>query len=436
MQTAFHASTEHILVQLLCQIAVILIAANGVGWLFARIGQSRSIGEIFAGVLLGPSLFGWIAPAAFGRLFTPAGPPILPFLSHIALILTLFLIGMEFDYSLIPRHARKVVAMALLTLIVPLAVGAGLAMGLWRLAPGQSGFLAYALFVGITLAITAIPIMGRILMELGLSDTRMGVLAITTGAAKDLFTWFLLSLIIGVARPPVDLYQFGRMITLTALLGLGVLTLGRRLLALAERRLPVVNGRPHPTLLSGLLIALTLCAAATAAIGIFAIFGAFLAGVAVSSQRRLAAAVTDRLHDLTILFFLPLFFTYTGLRADLSQLRGMLLLCCLVVTVFGSAATGGPAYLIARLGGMAKRESACLALLINTPGLMILILLNIGLDLGVIPSALFSLLVGAALLRNLLTTPLVRRLAAPGLPAAAEPEPRANPVRDAMLSAV
>lgn len=436
MQTAFHASTEHVLVQLLLQIAVILICARAVGILFRRLGQSQSIGEIAAGVLMGPSLFGWVAPSTFRALFAPGGPSILPFLSHIALILTLFLIGMEFDYSEIPKHRNKVALLALGTLLAPVATGAALSTWLWQVVPGQKGFLAYALFVGITLAITAIPIMGRILMELGLSDTRMGVLAITTGAAKDLFTWFLLSLIIGVARPPVDLYQFGRMITLTALLGLGVLTLGRRLLALAERRLPVVNGRPHPTLLSGLLIALTLCAAATAAIGIFAIFGAFLAGVAVSSQRRLAAAVTDRLHDLTILFFLPLFFTYTGLRADLSQLRGMLLLCCLVVTVCGSAATGGPAYLIARLGGMAKRESACLALLINTPGLMILILLNIGLDLGVIPSALFSLLVGAALLRNLLTTPLVRRLAVPGLPAAAEPEPRASTARDAMLTAV
>lgn len=436
MQTAFHASTEHTLVQLLCQIAVILIVARSVGWLFTRLGQSQSIGEIFAGVLLGPSLFGWIAPDAFSRLFKPSGPPILPFLSHIALILTLFLIGMEFDYSLIPRHARKVVAMALLTLVLPLAVGAGLATWLWRLVPGQSGFTAYALFIGITLAITAIPIMGRILMELGLTDTRMGVLAITTGATKDLFTWFLLTLIIGVARPPVDLYAFGRMVALTALLGLVVLTLGRRLLALAERRLPVQNGRPHPALLSGLLIALTLCAAATSAIGIFAIFGAFLAGVALSSQRRLAAAVADRLHDLTILYFLPLFFTYTGLRADLSQLSGLLLVCCLVVTVCGSLATGGPAYFVARLGGMARRESAALALLINTPGLMVLILLNIGLDLGVIPSALFSLLIGAALVRNLITTPLVRRLAAPGLPSAVEPRPAAPaPALDAAVHA-
>ena len=416
MQTAFHASTEHVLVQLLLQIAVILICARAVGLLFQRLGQSQSIGEIAAGVLMGPSLFGWIAPSTFRALFVPEGPPILPFLSHIALILTLFLIGMEFDYSEIPKHKNKVALLALGTLLLPVGTGAALSLWLWQLVPGQKGLVAYALFVGITMAITAIPIMGRILMELSLTATRMGVLAITTGAAKDLFTWFLLTLIIGIARPPVDFLRFGRMVGLTLLLAGLVLTLGRRLLRWAEGRFGYVDGKPHPTLLSGLLIVLTLCAAATSRIGIFAIFGAFLAGVAVSSQRRLAEAVSDRLHDLTILYFLPLFFTYTGLRADLSQLDGTLFLCCVVLTVAGTLATAGPAYAVARLSGLSPRESGGLALLLNTPGLMVLILLNIGLDLGVIPSALFSVLVGAAMLKNLLTTPLLRRLASTGLP--------------------
>jgi Kef-type K+ transport system membrane component KefB len=138
--------------------------------------------------------------------------------------------------------------------------------------------------------------------------------------------------------------------------------------------------------------------------------------VAVSSQRRLAAAVSDRLHDLTILYFLPLFFTYTGLRADLSQLDATLFLCCLGVTLAGTLATAGPAFAVARLSGLSRRESGGLAILLNTPGLMVLILLNIGLDLGVIPSALFSVLVGAAMIKNLLTTPILRRLAGAGLP--------------------
>ena len=416
MQTAFHASTEHVLVQLLLQIAVILVSARGMGLLFRRLGQSQSIGEIAAGVLLGPSLFGWLAPSTFRALFVPEGPPILPFLSHIALILTLFLIGMEFDYSEIPKHRNKVALLAVSTLLFPVAMGALLSIWLWRVVPGQKGFVAYALFVGITMAITAIPIMGRILIELSLTTTRMGVLAITTGAAKDLCTWFLLTLIVGIARPPVDYAQFARMIGLTVLLGGGVLTLGRRLTRWAEERYGYVDGKPHPTLLSGLLIGLTLCAAATSHIGIFAIFGAFLAGVALSSQRRLAHAVSDRLHDLTILYFLPLFFTYTGLRADLSQLSGTLFLCCLGVTLLGTLATAGPAYAVSRLSGLSPRESGGLALLLNTPGLMVLILLNIGLDLGVIPSSLFSVLVGAAMLKNLMTTPLLRRMAAAGLP--------------------
>ncbi len=422
MQTAFHASTEHVLVQLLLQIAVILIVARGVGMIFVRLGQSQSIGEIAAGVLMGPSLLGWIAPDTFAALFKPHGPPILPFLSHIALILTLFLIGMEFDYSEIPKYGKQVAALALSTLVTPVLAGVALAAWLWPMVPGQRGFLAYSLFIGITLAITAIPIMGRILMELSLTQTRMGVIAITTGATKDLFTWFLLTLIIGIARPPVDFARFGKMVGLTVLLGAVVLTLGRRLLRWAERRYGLVDGKPHPTLLSGLLIALSLCAAATSYIGIFAIFGAFLTGVAVSSQRRLAEAVADRIHDLTILYFLPLFFTYTGLRADLSLLGRDLILACAVATVVGSLAIAGPAYVMSRVFGMTPRESGGVALLINTPGLMVLILLNIGLDLGVIPNALFSLLVGAAMIKNLATTPLLRRLSTGGLPAMTTPE--------------
>jgi Kef-type K+ transport system membrane component KefB len=227
----------------------------------------------------------------------------------------------------------------------------------------------------------------------------------------------VLALVIGIARPPVDVWKVGRMILLTVALGAVVLTVGRRLLERAERAFPVKDGQVDPNLLSGLLIMLLLLSAATSKIGIFAIFGAFLAGVAISHQRRLAEAVSDRLHDLTVLFFLPIFFTYTGLRADLTQLSSTLWIWFAIVTVAGSLANSVPAYWLSRRGGMDRRESGSMAVLINTPGLMALIVLNIGLDLEVIPTVLFSLLMASSLAKNLATTPILHRCAAKGLPA-------------------
>jgi len=416
MQTAFNASTEEILIRLLLQMSVILFVARAVGCLFKRIGQSQSIGEICAGVILGPSVFGWLVPGGFHALFPSEGPQIIPFFSHIGLVLTLFLIGMEFDYGEVPKYGKQVFGVALATLVLPLATGVGLAFGLWPLAPSEKTFLAYALFIGLALAITAIPIMGRILMELKLTKTRVGVLGITTGATKDLCTWFLLALVIGIARPPVDVWKVAKMILLTAALGVIVLTVGRRILERAERALPLKGGKPNPNLLAGLLIMLLLLSAATSRIGIFAIFGAFLSGVAISHRRELAEAVSDRLHDLTILFFLPIFFTYTGLRVDLTKLSSMLWVWLVLVTVAGSLANSIPAYLLSRRTGMDRRESGSMAVLINTPGLMALIILNIGLDLAVIPPTLFSLLMASSLLKNLATTPVLHRLAAKGLP--------------------
>lgn len=413
MQTAFHASTEEVLIQLFLQISAILLAARVVGCLFKRLGQSEAIGEIFAGVLLGPSFFGWVFPQGFHWLFPSEGPQVLPFFSHMGLVLALFLIGMEFDYGDIPRHARQVVGIALATLVIPMMAGIGLAFGLWQWVPGGNTFPAYALFVGLSMAITAIPIMGRILMELGLTKTHVGTLGITAGAVKDLCMWFVLAAVIGVARPPLDGWKVGRMVLLTLALAAFVLTAGRWLLERVERAYPVKRKKVNPYFLSGLLIVLLLLSAATSRIGIFAIFGAFLSGVAISHRRELSEAVSDRLHDLTILFFLPIFFTYTGLRADLTQLGGGLWLWFVMVTVAGTLANGLPTYLLSRRAGMDRNEGISMAALINTPGLMVMILLNIGLDLQVISQALFSILMASALVRDLITTPVLRRWAVP-----------------------
>jgi Kef-type K+ transport system membrane component KefB len=267
--------------------------------LAGRLGQSQSIGEILAGVALGPSLFGWVAPGAFHAIFPSDGPNLVPYFSHLGLVLALFLIGMAFDFRTVVPHRRSVVGVALGTLVAP--IGATFLIGPWlgSLVPGEHGYLPYTLFVGMCLAITAIPIMGRVLIEQGLSHTRAGVVAITTGAAKDLVTWFLLAVVTGIARPPFDPWAFDRMIVLSIGLGVVALTAGRRLIAWVQARAGWVDGRP-------------------------------------------------------------------------------------------------------------------------SPGLMVLVLLDTGLDLGVVPTALFSVLVGNAVLRNVAVTPVLRRCRARGLPPAVE----------------
>lgn len=357
--------------------------------------------------MLGPSLFGWLAPDVFAAIFKPAGLSILPWFSQMGPVLALFLIGMGFDFRTVVPHVGKVVAAAAGTLFGPLLQGAAIAPWLWTLESGSGSQLAYTLFRGLTMAITAIPIMGRILVELGLTKTRVGVLAITTGAFNDLLTWFLLVLVNGIARPPLDPLK---MVAATALLAMSCLTLGRRASAMFERRWGWDGERPSGVMIGFLLIGLMLLAAATANIGIFAIFGSFLAGVTVSSIRRLAEAVSDRLHDITIHLFLPIFFTYTGLRCDLSSLHGSLWLAMIVVTPVGSLGSGGIAWTFARISGLSRAEVVAFGVLINTPGLMVLILLSLGLDLCVIPKGLFSVLNGSAIIRNLLVAPVLRRV--------------------------
>jgi Kef-type K+ transport system membrane component KefB len=431
MQTAFNPDTETILIRLLIQFAVIIASAKIVGALFARFGQVRTMGEISAGIFLGPTLFGWMLPGLSSALFPPATaatPNIIPFFSHIALVFTLFLIGLEFDFREVPKHARQVVLIAVSSLVLPVGAGVLCAPLLWKVAPGSGEYLPYALFIGICMAITAIPIMGRVLMEEGLTRTRLGVLGISTGAVKDIITWFCMAVVIGISRPPLNLGKVATMIVATTALGLFMLLVGPKVVARAKRFWPVEDGRPHPNMLVFLLVLLLLSASATSEIGIFAIFGAFLSGVMVSFDRELSESVSKVLHDMTIYFLLPLFFTYTGLRADFTLLTAPLIGLMLLVTVVTSLANCLPTYFFSRLQGMDSRESTAMAALINMPGLMVLIILNIGYDLKVLPPVLFSVLLGVAMIRNLAVAPILRRFG-PRKPSATSepPEPAGTP---------
>lgn len=418
-ETAFSHQTEQVLVLLLVQLVVILGAARLLGALFRKLGHAQAMGEIFAGIVLGPSLFGWLFPEAFHALFPSDGPKVLPYFSHLGLVLALFLIGMEFDFREVPRYARTVGIVAFSTLAAPIAAAAALAPWVGASLGEGAKNQAFPLFFGLALAVTAIPIMGRVLIETGLSTSRVGVLALTTGALKDLVTWFLLIVAIGIARPPLDPIQVAGTIAAVLLLGVVALTVGRRALgALIARLAPAGEMNGHVV-----AVALAWCfglAAATSALGVFAIFGAFLAGVSISFDRGLATRLSDRLHDLTIYLFLPIFFTSTGLKTHLADLDGERLVWVVAITVVGSAASGGVAAVTARALKLSVPESAAMGVLVNTPGLMVLILLNVGSDVGVFSSGMFAVMMANAMLRNLLVTPALRRLQRAGLPEMSE----------------
>lgn len=420
MTSAFDPATEHVLVRLLVQLAVIVLWARLAGSAAVRLGQSRSVGEILGGVLLGPSVVGWLLPGPSAALFPTDAPNLLPWFSHLGLVLALFLIGADLDVREVRPHVPRVLLAAVASLGASLATGVGLAAWLWRTWPGAQGFPPYALIVGMVVGITAIPILGRVLAELGLTRSRVGVLAVTVGTGKDLLMWILLAVVGGLAHPPVDPLELG--VRVGGAFVLAVLAWGVGVPALrAWRAGAAADAGAGGTLVASLAGAFLL-AAASASVGLFAIFGAFLAGTVLGTDRALATRVSDRLHDLTVHLFLPVFFTSTGLRCDLGALGVGDVGVLVAVTIVGSLANGGVGALAARWSGLSGREAVAFGALVNLPGLMILILLNVGLDLGVLPRDLFSLLVGSAMLRNLATTPIVRRAARGGLPPI-EPRP-------------
>lgn len=408
--TAFHAQTEQVLIGLLLQFVVILAAARLGGRLGARLGQSQSVSEILAGLMLGPSCLGLVAPGAFRALFPSDGPSILPYFSHLGLVLALFLIGASFDFSHLRGHSARSGALAIATLVAPIAAGFALSSPLREAMPGEGSSLAWSLFLGLVLGITAIPILGRILVEVGLHAHPVGVLAIATGAGKDVFTWLTLIVALGVAKPPLDWGAFlGTVLGALALMGCAAFV-GRPALRWLTRSWDEDPATLSPNVVVVLLGATFLAAAASASLHLFAIFGAFLSGVTVSTHPALARAMQGRFHDLVMLFLLPVFFASTGLRTDLSLLAGGLWVWVPVVTLVGSLATGGVAVLIARASGMSWAAAAAVGVSLNTPGLMALILLNVGRDAGVVPPDAFAVLMAAAMLRNLLTVPTLRSL--------------------------
>ncbi|WP_439630531.1 cation:proton antiporter domain-containing protein [Gemmata sp.] len=402
-----------------------MAAARTFGALARRLKQPSVVGEIVAGLLLGPSLLGWVAPDVFAWVFRPELPierpigdalipKIFTVIAQLGLIFLLFLVGLEFEAGHVRRHGRAAILISLAGITVPFVLGAFLAP---RIHPylephpvaGPVSKLGLTLFLGVALSITAMPVLGRIMMELGVTRTRLGAITITAAAVDDAIGWILLATVAAVVNSDFDPLATLRMIGLTAAFALGMAFVARPLLVGYFKRSMARNGGAlSPNALAVLFVALFLAAVATNLIGIFAVFGAFLLGAVLSDQEELRTAAAAKLHDVVTGFFVPVFFTYTGLRTDVTSLTGgaVWVICAAVV----AAAVAGKFVgcgLAARLSGFTWREGGIIGAMMNARGLMALIAINLGYELGVVPRSLYAVLVLMALATTMLTTPLL-----------------------------
>ncbi len=399
-------------------VAVIVLTAQLGGALARHCGQPRVMGEILAGIALGPSLFGALAPGLEALLF---GPPVrqqLDLLGQLGLVLFLYLVGMELDPRLLRQRLPLASRITLASLLLPLTLGVGLALCLERwqpeLLPGSNA-PAGALFLGTAMAITALPVLARILHERGLIGLPLGNLALSAAVIEDAAGWVLLAAVVALSRTG-SAWQ-----ALPVLLG--CLVYGTSLLLITRplrrwlRTLPWQGGNPGPVLQSALLAGVLVSAALTDRIGVHMIFGAFLWGVAMPRHRPLQQWMEQRLDGVVRRLLLPLFFAVSGLNTSFGSLRTAELWACAGL-VLGVAvlAKFSAAWGTARLNGLPPREAEALGWLMNTRGLTELVVLAVGLELGVISRELYTIGVLMALVTTLMAAPLLDRLGYPRRP--------------------
>ncbi len=354
-----------IVLHALVALVVIVVTTRLVGYVFQRLDQPSVIGELVGGILLGPSLLGWVAPEVSAWLLPPSVMPLLRLHAQTGVIFFMFLVGLELDGQMIRRSGRATIFISWASIVLPFVLGYGLAHPLYpRLAPPSVQFTPFALFIGVSMSITAFPVLARILRDRGLNRTPMGNVAMACAAVDDVTAWCLLALVISIS----EFGDWGSAIT----------------------HMPgVVAGHLNH----------------------YAIFAAFLTGALMPKKARLGGALHDRLASLLSLLFLPVFFAFSGIRTQIGLVSGAATwgLCAAIIAVACVGKFGG-SVTAARLTGIGWRDSAALAVLMNTRGLVELVVLNIGLDLGVISATLFTMLVIMALVTTFMTSPLLKLL--------------------------
>jgi Kef-type K+ transport system membrane component KefB len=393
--------------RLLLQLLTIVVCARLLGALFVRFGQPAVIGEIVAGIVLGPSLLGSLAPGVASFLFAPSSVGVLKVLAEIGVLLFLFQIGLGLDLGALRNRAQSAVVVSHASIVVPFFLGVALSLFLYRdLAPSGVRFAPFALFLGVAMSITAFPVLARILEDRGLTRTPLGVTAITCAAVDDATAWTLLAIVIA----SVGAAGAASAVATIVLALVFVLVMLRFVGPLVRRGLEGAAGRNEPgkTAVAVILVFLFASALATELIGIHALFGAFLAGVVMPRAPRLRVYLGERLEYFSSVFLLPLFFAFTGLRTQVGLLDdAKSWIACAAIVVVATVGKLGATTAAARLTGMGWPDAFSLGALMNTRGLVELIALNLGYELGILSPRIFAMMVLMALVTTFATGPLL-----------------------------
>jgi len=393
---------------LLLQLIVILVCARLLGLLLRFFGQPMVVGEMVAGLMLGPAVFGTLAPGLQGALFQRSSLPELDAISQLGLVLFMFIVGAELR---LPKGAKAQIKaaswIAILSVTLPMALGFLAAMPLYAsLAPKGVGFLPFALFLAAAMSITAFPVMARILKDRGETQTQVGRLSLTAAAIADLFSWIVLAIVVVLAGSGSNWTRIGQMLGGLALLCLLLFGVLRPLIAWLLARY-ASDGRPTGALLASLLIGTFASAYVTAYLGVHPVFGAFLFGACLPRDDRLLHSLIERIEHVALLVLMPVFFALAGLNTTTDAFSGAgpaNLLLILAVAVGGKIVGGAFG---ARVAGESWKPALAIGSLMNARGLMELIVMKVGLDAGLIGKPLFTMLLVMAIVTTIMTGPLL-----------------------------
>lgn len=404
LSSLFH-NLQHPLALLLFQIITIVLIARVFGWIFRKIGQPSVIGEIIAGIVLGPSLFGLYFPDMKEALFPVASLGNLQLLSQIGLILFMFVIGMELDLKVLKNKANEAVVISHASIVIPFALGIGLSYYIYHeFAPDGVEFLSFSLFMGIAMSITAFPVLARIVQERGIHKTRLGTIVITCAAADDITAWCILAVVIAIVKA-------GSFVSSIYVIGLAILYVLAMMFVVKPflKRVGDLYAKKDnvkKSVVAIFLLTLIVSSYLSEIIGIHALFGAFMMGAIMPDITKFRNIFIEKVEDVSVILLLPLFFVFTGLRTEIGlinepylwKITGYIILVAVAGKFFGSA-------LAARFVGQNWRDSLTIGALMNTRGLMELVVLNIGYELGVLSPKVFTMMVIMALVTTFMTGP-------------------------------
>src|SRR5256885_6821638 len=393
---------------LILQLGIILSVASAVGWAFTRCGQPAVLGEMMAGILLGPSLFGLVAHKAFLFVFAPASLDALRLFSQIGVCIFMFAVGMELDLSQLRHSAHRFLVIGHSSILIPYLLGVVLALALYNnYAQAGASFTPFALVMGISMSVTAFPVLVRILQDRKIFHSRLGQMATLCAAIADVTAWCILAFVVAIAGAANVKTAAFSLILVGVYVAAMILIVRPLLRRLLEQSL-LHESEPTKGVLALVFGTVLLSALSTEIIGIHALFGAFLAGIVMPAGGGFRKKLVLRVEHFSSVLLLPLFFAFIGLRTQVGLLDSSWdWIICLVVIMVATVGKLGGTSLVSRMMHMSWRDSLQLGALMNTRGLMELIVLNIGYDLGILSIRIFTMLVIMALVTTIMTGPLV-----------------------------